>query len=201
MVNQRPKRKDLLKRVAVLPFRAWFFITSKLRRGVRQLHAYADLASQLKSRLPTSVVVLGRVTVDGTGAIDIGEDCYLYPDVFFETQEAARIVLGAGVVLNRGVHLAARAGITIGCGTMIGEYTSLRDANHRRIEGIPIRDSGHEARPVVVGEEVWIGRGVTVVGGVTIGDGATIGANAVVTRDVPANTTVVGVPARPIQRS
>ena len=72
-----------MKSLALLPFRAWYFVTSKMRRGVRHLNAYAHLANRLKTRLPMSVVVLGRVSVDGTGDVEIGEDCYFYPDVFF----------------------------------------------------------------------------------------------------------------------
>jgi len=174
-------------------------VSARLRGSFFKLRSHAHLAAQLKFDLQSSVVVLGRIWVYGTGAVRFGEDTLLYPDLHLETQGAAGITLGDGVVISRGVHLVAMSGITVGSGSMIGEYSSIRDANHRRQEGIPIRDGGHVARPIEIGREVWIGRGVTVLGGVTIGDGATVGANAVVTRDVAAGSTVAGAPAAPIR--
>jgi acetyltransferase-like isoleucine patch superfamily enzyme len=88
--------------------------------------------------------------------------------------------------------------LTIGAGSMIGEYASLRDANHRVGASGAIRESGHDAAPIVIGRNVWIGRGVTVLPGVSIGDGAVVGANAVVTHDVAPGTVVAGVPAKPL---
>jgi acetyltransferase-like isoleucine patch superfamily enzyme len=199
MVTSAPARSYTVKKLIAAPLRVWFALTARLRVASRRIAAHAELASELTFPLPMSVVVQGRALVYGTKAIQFGEECLLYPDLHLETQGAATIGIGAGVVLSRGVHLVAMQGITIGAGTMIGEYTSIRDANHQRSEGLPIRDAGHTGERITIGNEVWIGRGVTVLAGVTIGDGATVGANAVVTRDVAAHTTVVGVPARPIR--
>jgi acetyltransferase-like isoleucine patch superfamily enzyme len=184
------------KPILVAPLRNLLRATARLRENLRRLYGHASLASQLSGPLPPTVVALGQNLVHGTGAIYFGEHTLLYPDLHLETQGDASITLGDGVVLSRGVHLVAMAGITIGRGTMIGEYTSIRDANHRREEGKPFRDAGYTAKPIIIGDEVWIGRGAAVLGGVTIGDGATVGANAVVTHDVPAGATVVGVPAK-----
>jgi acetyltransferase-like isoleucine patch superfamily enzyme len=135
--------------------------------------------------------------VYGTRRIRFGEDVLLYPGVHLETQGDACIDIGDGVVISSGVHIVAMSGIVIGAGSMIGEYTSIRDANHTRLPERAIRDSGYSSRPIHIGHEVWLGRGVAVLSGVAIGNRATVGANAVVTKDIPAGMTAVGIPAMP----
>lgn len=177
---------------------ALYSATAGMRRNFAHVRNHAALAADLIVPLDTSVVVLGRAEVRGTGMVRIGRNVLLYPGLYLETKESGSIEIGDGVVLSRGVHIVSRVGVRIGHGTMIGEYTSVRDANHSRDAGLPIRESGHVARPITIGNEVWIGRGVAILPGVDIGDYATVGANAVVTRDVPDGATVVGVPAREV---
>ncbi|MGA2887881.1 MAG: DapH/DapD/GlmU-related protein [Terracidiphilus sp.] len=192
--SMRRKLKSSLTSFLSAAYRA----TASLRRNIAHIRNHALLSSKLVEPLDTSVVVLGPAEVHGTGMIHFGREALLYPGLYLETEENGSIEIGDGVVLSRGVHIVSRAEITIGDGTMIGEYSGIRDSNHVRIPGLTIRESGHIARPIVIGCEVWIGRGVTVLSGVTIGDGATVGANAVVTHDVPPGVTVVGVPARAV---
>jgi len=170
-----------------------------LRKNLTRLYAHAALAADVAGGAPASLVIEGRAFVDGTRNVRFGENVLLYAGLHLETQHDARIDIGDDVVISRGVHIVAMAGVTIGAGSMIGEYSSIRDANHQRSGEATIRQSGHTARPIVIGKEVWVGRGVTVLGGVTIGDGATVGANAVVTKDVAPGAIVAGVPATPIR--
>jgi acetyltransferase-like isoleucine patch superfamily enzyme len=187
-----------IKPFLVAPLSFMLRITAPLRKYWTRLRSHAALAAQLRQPLPSSVVVLGPIDVHGSANVLIGRNALLYPDVHLETQPPAAITLGENVVLSRGVHLVAMAGITLGNGCMIGEYTSVRDANHARETDKSLRDSIHTAQPIVLGEQVWVGRGATILGGVTIGDYATIGANAVVTHSVAAHAVVGGVPARPL---
>lgn len=164
---------------------------------LRRLLVHARLRARLAARPPLSSVILGLPEVHGTGRVTLGEGLYLYPDLYLETREGGAIAIGDRVVMSRGVHIVSFARVEIGAGAMIGEYASIRDANHRRGPGA-LRDAGHEARPVVIGEDAWIGRGVAVLPGVTVGARAVVGANAVVTKDVPPGAVVGGVPARPL---
>lgn len=189
-----------LKAALAAPLVSIFRSFSSFARSWKKLRSFAGLQARLSAKLPLSTVVLGHSEVFGTGRLRCGDGLLIYPGLYAETQGDAEIVLGDNVVLSTGVHLVAYAGIRIGRGSMIGEYTSIRDANHMRIEGRMLRDAGHHARPILIGEQVWIGRGAAILSGVSIGDGATIGANAVVTRDVPAGAIVAGVPAVPIRR-
>lgn len=82
--------------------------------------------------------------------------------------------------------------VMIGPGTLITTVTHPLDYRQRR-------QYMAEAQPVVIEDDVWIGGNVTVLPGVTIGQGAVVAAGAVVTRDVPPQTLVGGVPAKVIK--
>jgi len=187
-----------MKRMLTIPAAA-IRLALPLWRRLRQAWAYTMLSAQTRHAVPSTVVVLGSAEVHGTADIHLGESLYLYPGLYLETQEEGVIRIGDGVVLSRGVHVVAYSEIHIGAGTMIGEYTSIRDANHRYRTESSLRGAGHSARPVSIGRNVWIGRGATILPGVTIHDNAVVGANAVVTQDVMPRSVVAGVPAKPIQ--
>jgi acetyltransferase-like isoleucine patch superfamily enzyme/GT2 family glycosyltransferase len=168
------------------------------RRAVQDRWLRAWSCARLEEATSTAVdasnVILGPVDVQGTGNVRLGRDALIYPGVVLETQGMGRIEIGDGVVLSRGVHIVAFERVTLGDGAMVGEYSSLRDANHRRSDA-SVRDSGHDHAPITVGRNVWIGRGATLLRGVTLGESAVVAANAVVTRPVAARAVVGGVPA------
>jgi acetyltransferase-like isoleucine patch superfamily enzyme len=165
-----------------------------LDRGLR-LWSLACLQEATGRRVDASNVILGRLELHGTRNIKLGRNALIYPGVYLETQGAGEITLGDNVVLSRGVHIVAFERVTLGDGCMVGEYASIRDANHRLGQN-SIRDSGHDSAPIDIRANAWVGRGVSVLKGVSVGAHAVVGANAVVTRPVAAQQIVGGVPAR-----
>jgi acetyltransferase-like isoleucine patch superfamily enzyme len=164
----------------------------------QRLWAFCQLQARLVQRLDRSIVVMGCPELHGSSNIRLGQGMLLYRHIYLETQDVGSIDIGAEVVISRGVHIVSYASVSIGRGSMIGEFASIRDANHKPAKLHSLRESGHQATPITIGQQVWIGRGVTVLPGVHIGDRAVIGANAVVTHDVAEGSVVAGVPARPI---
>lgn len=109
---------------------------------------------------------------------------------------ADHVSLGARVSINSYVHIWGQGGVEIGDDTLIASHVAITSLTH--VPGAVPHSASHEARPVKIGQNVWIGAHAVILPGVTIGDDAVVGAGAVVTRDVPAGAKVVGVPARPL---
>jgi acetyltransferase-like isoleucine patch superfamily enzyme len=86
--------------------------------------------------------------------------------------------------------------VSIGDYVLIAPGCHITDANHGIAPGVRIREQRRTTAPVTIHDDVWIGAGAKVLSGVTIGCGAVVAAGAVVTKDVPANAIVGGVPAR-----
>ena len=110
------------------------------------------------------------------------------------------ISIGAKTVMGQECTISAYQHVSIGRECVIADRVMLIDFDHGMVEvDRPIRLQGIYKRDVRVGNNVWIGYGACILRGVTVGDNAVIGTNSVVTRDVPANAVVGGVPARVIR--
>ncbi len=115
----------------------------------------------------------------------------------FYTDCGKNIHLGKHVFINMGCKFQDQGGIFIGDGALIGHNVVLATLNHAMS---PKDRATMVPASIHIGRNVWIGANATVLPGVTIGDGAIVAAGAVVTKDVPENTIVGGVPARIIQQ-
>jgi acetyltransferase-like isoleucine patch superfamily enzyme len=105
--------------------------------------------------------------------------------------------IGAKSVLGQECTISAYQHIAIGRECIVADRVMLIDFDHGVSEvERPIRAQGIYKRDVNVGHNVWMGYGACVLRGVSVGDNAVIGTSAVVTRDVPENAVVGGVPAR-----
>lgn len=124
----------------------------------------------------------------------VDESFCLFPP--FHTDCGKNITIGKNVFINSGCCFQDQGGITICDNVLIGHNVVLATLNH---DLTPDRRSGMYPSPIRIEKNVWIGSNSTILPGVVIGKNAVVAAGAVVTKDVPENTVVGGVPAKIIK--
>jgi acetyltransferase-like isoleucine patch superfamily enzyme len=130
--------------------------------------------------------------------LDLGEGVSMAPNVSFRNAERIRIGAGSHIGEHSVIWAGDRTGrITIGEKCLFAPNVTLTASNYGILRGdVAIMDQPKDERDIVIGDGAWLGANVVVLAGVTIGAGAVVAAGAVVTKDVPAQSIVGGVPAR-----
>lgn len=173
------------------------------RQYLRLLLRLAYLKLRYRGRLKTD----GLCFVCPGVTLEIGRDARLHLGRWSWIGHGSKIrvhegevSIGAKTVMGQECTISAYQHVCIGRECIIADRVMLIDFDHGVVEvERPIRLQGIYKRDVDVGHNVWIGYGACVLRGVRIGDNSIVGTNAVVTREVPANAVVGGVPARPIR--
>jgi acetyltransferase-like isoleucine patch superfamily enzyme len=110
------------------------------------------------------------------------------------------VEIGDKTVMGQECTISAYQRVRIGNECVIADRAMFIDFDHGMVEvERPIRRQGIYKRDVEVGNNVWIGYGACILRGVSVGDNSVIGTNSVVTKDVPANSVVGGIPAQIIR--
>lgn len=129
----------------------------------------------------------------------IGSDIDKSTTIFgpFYTNFGIFTSIGKNVFINHACSFLDMGGITIEDDVLIGPKVNIITENH------PLDPNDRRAlitKPVLVKKNAWIGAGATILPGVTVGENAVVAAGAVVSKDVPSNTIVAGVPAKIINQ-
>ncbi|MGW0812028.1 sugar O-acetyltransferase [Streptomyces viridiviolaceus] len=127
---------------------------------------------------------------------EVGEGTEIRPPLYVDY--GSHLTIGARTFVNFNLTALDVAAVRIGDDCQIGPNVQLLTPTHP-LEPGPRRDKLEAARPITIGDNVWLGGGVIVLPGVTIGDDSVIGAGSVVTKDVPAGVVAVGNPARVVR--
>jgi len=148
------------------------------------------------------LLFLGRgleLEVGQKGRLDFGRFVWIGDGTKIRCHEG-RVEIGAKTVMGQECTISAYQRVRIGEQCVIADRSMFIDFDHGVVEvDRPIRQQGIYKRDVEVGSNVWIGYGACILRGVRVGDNSIVGTNSVVTRDVPANAVVAGIPARVIR--
>ena len=177
--------------------------------SVRQIHIPSpewDAAAEAVKRAMRLTAEINRLSFDDvakvralfselTGA-PVDDTFTLIPP--FYTEHGMNIRVGRKVFINQCCTIYDMGGVDIGDLVMIGPKVNIITSGH------PVEPSKRrayiETKPIKIERNVWIATGATLLGGVTVGENSVVGAGAVVTKDVPPNCFVAGVPARIVRR-
>jgi acetyltransferase-like isoleucine patch superfamily enzyme len=170
----------------------WFLVI-----GLQLIRARVQLRGIRRGKW---VRVRGRVRVHNEGHMVLHDSVRFRAetaDCELATWAGGLIEIGAGTTINYGTSIAAAGAIRIGRDCLVGTYVNIMDSTFHNLGD---RGWALDPQPVTIGDRVWLGNRCMVMKGVTIGDGAVVAGCSLVTRDVPPNTMVVGVPARVVKQ-
>ena len=161
------------------------------------MHEMSEEARRVTFRLNTAYHTADEVRelLSELFGYQVPQSLRVFPPLYADFGK--NISVGEGVFINACCHFQDHGGVTLDDGCQIGHNVVFATLNH---ELLPERRNVTHPAPIVLGKKVWVGSNATILQGVTIGDNAVVAAGAVVTKDVPANTIVGGVPARVIKR-
>ena len=166
----------------------------------------SNLISHLYNRFNRHIAIDYRALVDHRACLDSGRGrIYIGPHACIMRYgqllaHNGSIRIGQNVTLGPFSYISGIGGVHIGDNTRIAPYVGIYSFTHNFEDpDQTIVEQGISTSPIFIGEDVWIGSHAVITCGVKIGRGAVIGAGSVVTRDVPPNAVVAGIPAKIIR--
>ena len=175
-----------------------FFSAYPLGKGVVSLRARIDgTPKNIHVAKDARVRREAWLTCQEDSTIDIGEGSSISSYVKIKSTNAGYVRIGKHCSIHSFSVIYGDGGVTIGDNVRIATHTVIVPNNHKFDDAKKnIYEQGTERKPIHIKDDVWIGAHVTILAGVTIGAHAVIAAGAVVTKDVPENAIVAGVPAK-----
>jgi acetyltransferase-like isoleucine patch superfamily enzyme len=184
--------------VSTLLLNRKIIILRKVQLGLENGHSIINNSGRLilGMTFPKCGYVESHLTLRKNSCLIINGKFDIYTGFRISVNENAVLELGSGY-MNYNINIACFNRIKIGHDVAIAENVTIRDSDNHQI----IYSNYEISKPIDIGNHVWIGMNATILKGVNIGDGAVVAAGSVVTRNIPENCLVAGVPARIIKNN
>lgn len=182
---------------------------SQSNYGAFEMLQNAIFLMRTKIIVPSARLLRFPIVIRGKKYINFGKNLTIGARCRFEVHgyhKSKRLIFGNNVNMGYDVRISCSNKIEIGNDVLIGSRVLIIDNSHGTYSG-EIQDSPNtppnkrklSSKPVVIRDNVWIGENSVIQMGTTVGYGSIIAASTIVTKDVPANSIVAGVPARIIK--